>query len=190
MDPVNDSMMAMLSVVLEEFGLEFDPKTMDEYKNILGKVVVDLGMNMDPGVDRLLHHLNSNGIPMAVATNGSERDWDLSAQFITGLDKSLFSHVVCGAQDPEVINNKPAPDIYLACVKKFADPPKSLDKCVIFEDSLKGITGAVASGMKTVLVNDMRGTHFDGIKDKITIIVDSFEDFKPESVGLPPYPAN
>ena len=65
-----------------------------------------------------------------------------------------------------------------------------MDSCVVFEDSLIGITGAVASGMKTVLINDTidkESSQFKAIVDKITVIVDSFEDFRPETVGLPPY---
>ena len=95
--------------------------------------------------------------------------------------------MVCGADDYEVMNNKPAPDIYLVCAKRFPTVPKSVDSCVIFEDSLTGITGAVASGMKTVLINDKRDNHFDDITHKVTQIVDTYDDLKPESVGLPPY---
>ena len=103
-------------------------------------------------------------------------------------NESLFSHVVCGGDDPEVVNNKPSPDIYLVCAKRFPTPPKSLDSCVIFEDSLTGITGAVASGMKTVLINDMTfGTQFSEVSHQITQICDDFNHFRPESVGLPPY---
>ena len=124
---------------------------------------------------------------MAIATNGSQKDTDVLLKVIRGFDVSMFDHVISGLDNPEVINNKPAPDIYLVCANKFKDPPKSVKNCVVFEDSLTGIEGAIASGMKTVLVYEMWDKDFDDIKDKVTSIVDSFENFKPESVGLPPY---
>ena len=45
-----------------------------------------------------------------------------------------------------------------------------VNSCVVFEDSLIGITGAVASGMKTVLINDTidrKSSVFKAIVDKI-----------------------
>ena len=92
-----------------------------------------------------------------------------------------------GSDHPDVINNKPAPDIYLVCANTFNDPPKSMQNCVVFEDSLTGIEGAIASGMKTVLINDQIDSDFNEVIHKITSVVNSFEDFIPESVGLPPY---
>ena len=188
MELVNDCLKTMLELVFEHVGLDLHPENLDEYKELLHEIIAELGADLNPGVARLIRFMKLISRPMAVATNGSRRDWETFSKFVRGLDPTVFDHVICGAEDPEVIRNKPSPDIYLACIKKFKEPPKSLDKVVIFEDSLLGITGAVASGMKTVLVNNNRGTHFDDIKDKINVIVDSFEDFKPESVGLPPYP--
>ena len=78
----------------------------------------------------------------------------------------------------------------MVCAQRFKTPPKSVKSCVVFEDSLIGITGAVASGMKTVLINDTidrKSSEFNAIVDKITVIVDSFENFRPELVGLPSY---
>ena len=142
---------------------------------------------MMSGVDRLIRHLNDNRIPIAIATNTSQRNWNVFKDNTIGFDESLFSHVVCGADDPEVANNKPAPDIYLVCAKRFPIPPKSVDSCVVFEDSLTGITGAVASGMKTVLINHYFGPHFDAIAPKVAQIIDNLNQFRPESLGLPHY---
>ena len=124
---------------------------------------------------------------MAIASNGIQKDIDILFKVIRGFDASIFDNVIIGKDNHEVINNKPAPDIYLVCAKTFKDPPKSVKNCVVFEDSLTGIEGAIASGMKSVLINDQIDNDFDEVIHKITSVVNSFEDFRPESVGLPPY---
>ena len=166
---------------------QWNENVMQRCKQKFAEIVAKVGLRMNPGVDRLIRHLHSNDIPIAIATNGSKRDLDIGINMTKGFDISLFNHVVSGEEDPEVANNKPAPDVFLVCAKRFPIPPKTLDSCVVFEDSLIGIKGAIAAGMRTVLINNNRGTDFDSIAHQITAIIDSFEDFRPESVGLPPY---
>lgn len=140
-----------------------------------------------PGVERLIEHLHSEGIPMAIATGNSNRHFSIiNSKFPQFFDK-YFSHVVRAYDDPEVKVAKPDPKVYLVCAQRFQNKPKDLKNILIIEDSLTGITGAVASGMKTLLINDQNVCKFDEIKDKITLICKSFDELKPESVGLPPY---
>ena len=179
---------ALLNTYLEEFGIESTPQVLDDLKKHFMNAFFETGLSLSPGIDKLFAHLRANDIPMAIATDGSEKEVQALCKAINGFDSSLFSHMVCGERNPEVVNNKPAPDIYLVCANKFAEPPKSPQNCVIFEDSLKGIRGAVASGMKTVLINDSLDSDYDSLRPYITGIIGSFEDFRPESVGLPPYP--
>jgi mannitol-1-/sugar-/sorbitol-6-/2-deoxyglucose-6-phosphatase len=46
-------------------------------------------------------------------------------------------------------NNKPHPDVYLS-VAKYLEVP--IRNCIIFEDSINGVKGAVASGAKVIAV--------------------------------------
>ena len=177
----------MFKYIFEEIGEQFDENVMEQCKQRFAEGITKVRFQMNPGVDRLIRHLHSNGIPMAIASNMKKKDLDFYKSLMIGFDISLFSHEVSGSDDPEVINNKPAADVFLVCAKRFSIPPKSLDSCVIFEDSLIGIKGAIASGMKTVLINNNRGTDFDAIVHQITAIMDSFDGFKPELVGLPSY---
>ena len=144
--------------------------------------------SMMSGAEKLVQHLYENHIPMAIATNLEQTVYDLFVPQFEGLNQKYFSHYVSGANDPDVKVNKPAPDVYLVCAKRFNPPPKSLDNCVIFEDSVRGITGALTTGMKTVLINDGTVTKFGEITVEVTVTVDTLDHFKPESVGLPPYP--
>jgi HAD superfamily hydrolase (TIGR01509 family) len=63
---------------------------------------------------------------------------------LTGLDR-YFGDAIFSTQ--QVLNGKPAPDIFLHAAKTMAvDPVRS----VVIEDSLAGVHGAVAAGMRVV----------------------------------------
>ncbi|XP_054157277.1 pseudouridine-5'-phosphatase-like [Oppia nitens] len=145
-----------------------------------------------PGVDRLVGHLRRHGIPMAVATGNSSRHMaKVAARFGDYFHRGVnFDHLVCGWDDPDVIRKKPEPDVYYVCAKRFQTQPQSLDNVLIVEDSLTGITGALATGMKTLLINDRKDCDFDAVANRITCIADTYANFRPESVGLPPYDIN
>lgn len=156
-------------------------------KNGFGQTILKCGLRMKSGVRRFLDHLHEHNIEMAIATSGPKLWFHYFRQATEGFPEHYFSHVLWGEDNPEVKANKPAPDIFVICAKQFKTPMKSIRNCVIFEDSFAGISGAIASGMKAVLINDSIGPQFDPIRHQISAIADSFDNFRPESVGLPPY---
>ena len=52
----------------------------------------------------------------------------------------------------EVVNGKPAPDIFLLAAKRLGKQP---DSCVGFEDSPAGLWGLHCAGIRSVLVKDL-----------------------------------
>ena len=62
----------------------------------------------------------------------------------TGLYKRFAPNIFSGTQ---VSNGKPAPDLFLFAARQMAALPA---RCVVIEDSIPGVTGALAAGM-TVL---------------------------------------
>jgi HAD superfamily hydrolase (TIGR01509 family) len=85
--------------------------------------------------------IESLTVPICVASNGTLDEITLRLK-VAGLTdcfgKSIFSGM-------EVPRPKPAPDVYLAAARSF-DVDPSL--CVVIEDSLLGVTAAVAARMR------------------------------------------
>lgn len=75
------------------------------------------------GVETLLEHLFTKGIPMAVATSSSETSFRMKTDHLKDCF-AVFDHVVTGSSDPEVKNGKPAPDIFQICASRFPDTPR------------------------------------------------------------------
>lgn len=74
------------------------------------------------GAERLLRHLHSKGVPIALATSSSRENYDLKTQRHQQVFQ-LFDHIVTGSSDPEVKRGKPSPDIFLVCASRFPSPP-------------------------------------------------------------------
>ena len=80
---------------------------------------------------------------ICVASNG-QRDNVISSLEFVGLKKFFpDEHIFTAIQ---VKNGKPAPDLFLHTAKIMGT---DVSKCVVVEDSVAGVTGAVAAGIKT-----------------------------------------
>ncbi|HSR44687.1 MAG TPA: HAD family phosphatase [Acidimicrobiia bacterium] len=91
-----------------------------------------------------LEVLHAQGRSIAVASSSPRERLDLSLRS-TGLDR-FFDVVVAG---DEVVNGKPAPDIYLAAAAGLGVEP---GECVAVEDAPAGISAGKAAGMRVVAV--------------------------------------
>lgn len=105
------------------------------------------GVPIKAGVAEALAALAAAGLPCAVATS-THTDFARYKLEQAGLLTQIA--VVVGRD--AVPHGKPAPDLYLHAAKKLGIPA---NLCWAFEDSLPGLTAAVASGARTHWVPDL-----------------------------------
>ena len=89
--------------------------------------------------------------------------------------------VMVTGDDPNVINGKPAPDIYLEAAKRLGVHPS---ECLVFEDALTGAQSGKSAGCHVVAVPDhrMEKELFLSVSDEV---IDSMEHFSGRSWGIP-----
>jgi beta-phosphoglucomutase-like phosphatase (HAD superfamily) len=90
---------------------------------------------------------NHGKIPMAVASGGTRK---IIEQVLEHLDiRHLFQAVVTSE---DVMNQKPAPDIFLEAARRIGVPPQF---CRAYEDTDLGMTAIRAAGMEAVDVRKL-----------------------------------
>ncbi len=101
-----------------------------------------------PGLEELLALLETRGIPRAVATL-TERH--IAEAQLGGLGLfARFSVVVTG---DEVMNGKPAPDLFLLTAERLG---VEASRCLVLEDSEAGVMAAHRAGMRVFCVPDIK----------------------------------
>jgi HAD superfamily hydrolase (TIGR01509 family) len=101
------------------------------------------------GAAALLHATSALGLPWRIASNSSHEE--MAAKF----GRTGMTELVAGRlhSHRDVPRGKPAPDLFLAAAAAEGIPPEA---CIVLEDSIPGVQGAVAAGM-TVLGFDPHG---------------------------------
>ncbi len=136
-------------ILAAQFGAQFPFERM--YTNREARffeIIASEGIPVKPGLLELISWVKSKHLKIAVATSTYCRlaESKLAAAHI----REHFDVIVSG---DEVVNGKPAPDLFLAAAARIdADPTR----CVVLEDSQAGIQAAYAAGMYPILVPDMQ----------------------------------
>ncbi|KRJ97282.1 probable pseudouridine-5'-phosphatase isoform X1 [Drosophila yakuba] len=184
---VKEQVMGLQTEPLARFMVEhYDlPMSWEEYarQQRANTEILMRNAELMPGAERLLRHLHANKIPFCLATSSGADMVELKTAQHRELF-GLFNHKVCGSTDKEVVNGKPAPDIFLVAASRFGVPPKASD-CLVFEDSPNGVTAANSAGMQVVMVPDPRLSQEK--TSHATQVLGSLADFKPEQFGLPAF---
>ena len=97
------------------------------------------------GIRHVLMKLHDNGVPVGLVTSGYLKK--VSKVFDELVLKSFFRQVVTADM---VKHGKPHPEPFLLAAEKLGVAP---DNCVVFEDSISGITGAAKAGMYPIGIN-------------------------------------
>ncbi|WP_027107634.1 HAD family hydrolase [Lacticigenium naphthae] len=121
------------------------------------------------GLIPLLDYLKKNNIKRIVASS-SQREL---VEFL--LKKNKISHFfdeITGGD--EVVNSKPAPDIFLKSLEKLGTDPK---ETLILEDSLNGVRAANAAEMLVIMVPDLFQPNSEA-KEKSLMICEDLDEVR------------
>lgn len=110
------------------------------------EIVAREGIAQKEGLEALLDWLDLRAIPKAVATS-TRRSRAEAKLRRTGLVERFV--VLVGGD--EVARGKPAPDIFLAAAQRLGVRTAA---CLVLEDSEPGVRGALAGGMRAIMVPD------------------------------------
>jgi beta-phosphoglucomutase-like phosphatase (HAD superfamily) len=136
----------ILKMLAQEQGLAIDHLAVArekeaEYLPLIAQVEP---INTVVGVARANH----GKIPLAVASGGTRK---IIAQVLEHLGiRQLFNAIVTSE---DVVNQKPAPDIFLEAARRIGVPPQH---CRAYEDTDLGMQAIRAAGMEAVDVRELR----------------------------------
>jgi len=113
-----------------------------ERKEDLYRAEAKKGVDLLPGVHRLLAMLKAAGIRQAIGSSAPRRNLELILD-LTGT-RTLFQAVIA-MEDTQ--RGKPDPEVFLLAATKLKVPPR---RCIVFEDAPVGVQAAKAGGMAAV----------------------------------------
>ena len=114
---------------------------------------------MKIGCEELLDVARERGVPCALASSSAKVLVEATlARFALG---DRFGAVVTGDC---VTRPKPAPDVFLEAARRLRT---DVAGCVVLEDSLAGVKGARAAGMRVIAVPEREPERFVGVADAV-----------------------
>ncbi len=155
---------------LDSFVADLHAAKTEHYKALM----VDPGLPLRPGVERLLREARDAGLRLAIATTTTPANVTaLLTNSLAADAEDWFEVIAAGDIVPA---KKPAPDIFVWALEQLDLPPEN---CMAFEDSDNGVKSVLGSGIRSLLVtvNDYtRNQDFSGA----TVVTDHLgNDEKP-----------
>ena len=144
---VGTTFQAMLDMMTKQFGTVFPPG-LDLVKNTMVEALYRSELKIVPGVVDVLDALKARGVSISIGSNSPKKRVELAVELVGIADR--FDRIV---SYEDVAHGKPAPDIYLQAAKLAGT---GIDECIVVEDSVTGVTAAVAAGIRTI---GFTGTH-------------------------------
>uniref|UniRef100_A0A8R1Y7A0 Uncharacterized protein n=1 Tax=Onchocerca volvulus TaxID=6282 RepID=A0A8R1Y7A0_ONCVO len=179
---------AAIKILLNKIGLA-DKVSVEEYDKLYRPVLLEKLPHCPkmPGALRLVQHFHNHSIPMAICSGSSNYSFKLKTMNHKDLTDLISVQVKCGS-DPEIEEGKPSAEAYLVTMQRFRSPPLDPSNVLVFEDAPNGVLAAIRAGMNVVMVPDLSYAQVpDEGKEQIVGVLESLEDFRPESVGLPAF---
>lgn len=137
--------------IKENYGFPESIEEMTELWNRMAHKKYSEDVYFKKGVEHFLDVCVKRGIKLGIATSNSRFLYDAVSNHL-GLDK-YFDCVLTGS---EILNGKPAPDVYLKAAERLNVAP---ERCLVFEDITKGIEAGHNAGMRVCAVDDEYSLH-------------------------------
>ena len=119
------------------------------------------------GLDSLLIKAKANNIGLAIGTAAIPANVDF---ILSNLKLWEYFPVIITADD--VSTSKPHPDVFLKAAERLSIAP---DRCIVFEDSPKGIEAARRAGMQAVGITSYHSAE-ELKNDNVLCIVNDYSD--------------
>ena len=147
----------------EEIMAEWNLMAMDAYVNKVG---------LKPYAKEYLKHLKENGIKLGTVTSLP----DILSEPV--LRRCGIYHLFDAFTTTDEVNRgKSNPCLYILAARKLGVSP---EKCVVFEDTLDGVKGILAAGMRAWGVYDIHyGSYEDEMKELCEVYVRDFRQLLP-----------
>ncbi|MEO7275102.1 MAG: HAD family phosphatase [Vicinamibacterales bacterium] len=117
----------------------------DDKEAVYRRRVAADGLSALPGAVARATRLHAAGWRQAVASSAPRANVQVMLRAI-GLDSVIDT--IVGAED--VVQGKPAPDVFLAAARAVDVPPQ---RCIVVEDAAVGVEAARRAGMRSIGVN-------------------------------------
>lgn len=144
-----------------KYGKDFPFVEFYELVNKLNREQIqNNGIKLMPGVIEFLEYLKNKEIDCVVGTSTEK---DMAKNMLKNLGIiDYFTEIYSGTQ---VKNPKPAPDIFLLCLGDY-----DKEDAFVFEDSHNGARAGIASGIDTIIVEDVAPITLEDRKEAFAVI--------------------
>ena len=140
----------LMTSVFGDMYTKDELKKMTDDKEIIFRDIYKSKIYPIEGLNKFLDNLKENNILLSIGSNAIRKNVLMTIEElgITG----YFSSIICG---DEVSKGKPDPEMYL---KTLSNLKMDKNECIIFEDSIEGVTAAKNAGIKSIGVTSSQSS--------------------------------
>ena len=142
-----------LELMSSVFGNSYSKKElkkMSEDKEVIFRDIYKNNIRPIKGLINFLDNLKENNILLAIGSNATTKNVLMTIEEL-GIT-NYFSSIICG---DKVSKGKPDPEMFITTLSNLK---VSKDECIVFEDSIEGVTAAKNAGIKPIGVTSSQST--------------------------------
>jgi len=140
----------LMTSVFGDMYTKDELKKMTDDKEIIFREIYKSKIYPIEGLNKFLDNLKENNILLSIGSNAIRKNVLMTIEKLGIID--YFSSIICG---DEVSKGKPDPEMYL---KTLSNLKMDKNECIIFEDSIEGVTAAKNAGIKSIGVTSSQSS--------------------------------